>query len=204
MSAESTAVTSRPAGRPRSAEADQRILQATIDLFAERGYEGLTIEAVAERSGVAKSTIYRRWPNKVELLIDAMDHLSDSDQGSPPVLDTGSIEADLLQIAKRLRHMLQETDLGRTIPAAAAAAARHPELALAHQEKVARRRAPSLEVAENAIRRGELPATTDPQLLIDLVAGPIFYRGFISGGALDDAALQALVAAALAGVRAGT
>jgi len=67
--------TSRRPGRPRSEQAEQAIIEATLDLFAERGFEGVCVEAVAARAGVGKATIYRRWPNKEELLLAAFGSL---------------------------------------------------------------------------------------------------------------------------------
>src|SRR5436190_22729254 len=67
--------TTRRPGRPRSEQAEQAIIEATLDLFAEQGFEGVCVEAVAGRAGVGKATIYRRWPNKEELLLAALGSL---------------------------------------------------------------------------------------------------------------------------------
>lgn len=186
-------------GRPRSVEADEAILVAAAALFAEHGYEGLRVEDVAEAAGVAKTTVYRRYPSKAELLLAAVEHLAGTEAAAP---DTGTIEGDLLEAARNVRRVLTHSDLGRTIPAALAAAAAHPELADAHRALVARRRGAILEVVRRAVAGGELPAGTDPALLVDQVVAPIFYRTFVSGGRVDDRTLRALVASAVAGARA--
>lgn len=185
-------------GRPRSAAADQAILDATIDLFADLGFEGVSIEAVAERAGVAKSTVYRRYPTKIDLIMASW-------QGCGPDLeapiDTGAIDSDLLAAAHRLRSVFTESRKGKAVPAALSAAARFPEFAEAHHAFLGERRAPILATVTGAVARGELRADTDPELLIDLVTGPIFYRAFNSGGTLTDDDLVAIVTHALASFR---
>ena len=90
-----SAGTSRRPGRPRSEQAEQAIIEATLDLFAEQGFEGVCVEAVAARAGVGKATIYRRWPNKEELLLAALSSMK-----SPFPEPTGNVRDDLIaQIA---------------------------------------------------------------------------------------------------------
>ncbi len=188
-------------GRPRSSAADQAILDATVALFAELGYEGLTIEAVADRAGVAKSTIYRRYTDKAELLLAAVECSTPGDGAAP---DTGSLADDLYLVARNLRRVLTSTDAGRTLPATLAAMARHPALAHAHQAFLSRRRKAALAAVERGIERGEIAPGTDPDLLVDSVAGPIFYRIFVRHSAIDDRTLRTLVDAAIAAHRPGT
>ena len=82
---------SRRPGRPRSEQAEQAIIEATLDLFGEQGFEGVCVEAVAARAGVGKATIYRRWPNKEELLLAALSSMK-----SPIPEPTGSVRDDLV------------------------------------------------------------------------------------------------------------
>ena len=185
-------------GRPRSAAADEAILGATVELFAELGFEGVSIEAVAEQAGVAKSTVYRRYPTKIDLVMAAWGHCSPQADGP---IDTGGIDGDLLVAAHRLRTVFTESAVGRAVPSALSAAARFPAFAEAHHSFIAARRAPVRAAVERAVARGELRADTDALLLIDLVSGPIFYRAFNSGGTLTDADLEAIVAHAVASFR---
>ncbi len=185
-------------GRPRSSEADQAILDATVALFADRGYEGLTIEAVAEQAGVAKSTIYRRYTDKADLLLAAVECSTDGESASP---DTGSLADDLYLIAQHLRRVLTTTDAGKTLPATIAAMARHPALAEAHQAFLSRRRQAALAAVERGIARGDVAEHTDPDLLVDMVAGPIFYRTFVRRTEVDDLTLRELVDAVVASHR---
>ena len=98
-------------GRPRSAAADTAILDATIDLFAECGFEGVTMEAVAERAGVAKSTVYRRYPSKLDMIMAAWSDCSPD--GDEVDVDTGSLELDLRSAAARLRRVFGSDPVGR-------------------------------------------------------------------------------------------
>jgi AcrR family transcriptional regulator len=168
-------------------------VEAVLDVFAAGGYDGLTIEAVAERAGVARSTVYRRYPAKDELLAGALEHLASVEPLDP---DTGSVEGDLLEIARGLRRLLRGR-IGRTVPAALTAAARQPVVARDHRRLVALRRQPALAAVRRGVERGELDVDTDPDLLVDLVSGPVFYRHFLSGGPLDDAVLRELVRCAV-------
>jgi AcrR family transcriptional regulator len=191
-------VTACRPGRPRSTAADQAILDATSALFAERGYAGITIEAVADRAGVAKSTIYRRYADKADLVLAAVECTATTDTGPT---DTGSLREDLRAIARNLVLVFTTTDVGKTLPATIAAMARHPELAQAHQEFLSHRRRAAIEAVTRGRARGEVAPDTDPDLLVDMVAGPIFYRTFVRRIAIDDRTLTTLVDAALAAHR---
>ncbi|MCX7620860.1 MAG: TetR/AcrR family transcriptional regulator [Acidimicrobiales bacterium] len=181
-------------GRPRSTEADQAIIDATLDLFAAHGYDGVTIEAVAENAGVARSTIYRRFPTKAELLMAALEATTPAEGLMP---DTGSLEDDLFQLAVNLRQLLRSSRLGRVLPAALAARSIHPELAALHENFIRRRRKRSIEIVRRAIERAEIRQDTDPEILIDAVVGPLFFRKLLSGGRIDDRALRQFAKAAV-------
>src|SRR5690606_6245042 len=116
-------------GRPRSSQVDAAIIAAALELFAESGYEALTIEAVAEAAGVAKSTAYRRYAGKAQLVLAAIDG---ADPGSPVFAaglpETGSIEGDAFLLLVGLRDTFAAEPKSRIIPALTGAAARHPEL----------------------------------------------------------------------------
>lgn len=186
--------TPRSVGRPRSAEADTAILAATIEEFAVSGYEGLRVEAIAERAGVAKSTIYRRYPNKNDLLQAALWQAQSTE---PPIPCTESLEDDLFVVACRLRDKFASDDVGRLIPTIVDAASRHPEFATAHRAFVAERRRGGLERLRTAISQGELSADTDVEMFMDMVGGAIFYRSYVSGTSLDDDTLRRLIRSTL-------
>ena len=169
-------------GRPRSVEADQAIVDAALAVFAEEGFDGLTMEAVAARAGVGKATVYRRYPGKAELVIRAASCLSAAEA---PEADTGSLRGDLQAIARNLVHLLTATVAGRCVPELVAALPRCAQLAGEHRRFIAARRRLTVRAVDRAVARGELPADTDAEIVADLLAGPIFYRHLVMRGRLD-------------------
>lgn len=177
-------------GRPRSAEADAAILDAATDLFCELGYEGLSIEGVAAKAGVGKTTIYRRYPTKLDLVMAVSGSVS---KGMIPTPDTGSLRADLIAIARGFTNMLCQTAAGRAIPMMLAAKAANPELAAAHEAFVQERRDITIGVIRRGIARGEMPRDTDPVMIADLVMGAPFQRVFVTGKPVTPRYLEAMV-----------
>src|SRR5439155_3363439 len=108
----------RPPGRPRSAEADEAILEAAVELFAEVGLEGLTVEGVAARAGVGKATIYRRYPGKADLVVAAARRFTEGPIDPP---DTGSTRGNFRALVDGVIRLLTTTPLGRVLPILVAA-----------------------------------------------------------------------------------
>jgi AcrR family transcriptional regulator len=185
----------RQVGRPRSEEADRAILDAALQLFAEAGFDGLTVEGVAARAGVGKATIYRRYPGKVDLVMAAARVVC---LAEVPHLDTGSVAEDLRAIARGLVHLLTETVAGPAVAQIVSELDRNPELRHAHSDFIATRRALTTAAVQRGVERGELVPETDAELVTDLVGGPIFYRYLLSGQPLDDAFADHLVESVLA------
>jgi AcrR family transcriptional regulator len=183
-------VDARRPGRPRSPECDEAILEAAVELFAEGGLDGVTVEGVAARAGVGKATIYRRYPCKVDLVIAASRSFAVDREEHP---DTGNTHDDLRALVDRLITMLTTTALGRALPMMVADRARVPELAEAHLDIVREKRAMHREAVLRGIARGDISADADPEAVIDAYVGPIFYRFLISDAALDAAFADALV-----------
>ena len=178
-------VETRPPGRPRSAEADQAILQAALELLAEDGYRALTMERVRERSGVGKATIYRRYASKQELVAAAISHLN-SDIPLPD--DTGSVEGDFAATAQTILERAGETGALALMPRLLSEVAGDDEMhALFSSHLVEPRRRVVRGIVERAKARGEVRADVDPDLAVDLVVGPMIYRLIMAGG--DRAAL---------------
>jgi AcrR family transcriptional regulator len=169
-------------GRPRSAEADEAIVDAALAVFAEEGFDGLTMEAVAARAGVGKATVYRRYPGKAELVIRAASCLT---AAAAPEADTGSLRGDLQALARNLVHLLTGTVAGRCVPELVAALPRCEQLAAEHEQFTAARRRLTVRAVQRAVARGEVPADTDTEIVADLLAGPIFYRHLVLRGRLD-------------------
>ena len=173
--------THRGPGRPRSAEADAAILEAAAELFADQGFEGMSVDAVAQHAGVSKATIYRRYPGKVELCMAASRHLC---ARQVPVVDTGTVRDDLREHARALARLLRTTVVGRAVPQMVADAARNPELADAYRKFTAERRATIAAAVGRGVERGELPATADGDLAAEMLSGTVFYRHLIARGSL--------------------
>jgi len=159
-------------GRPRSARAHRAILDATIDLLIEAGYRGMSVEGVADRAGVGKTTIYRRWPAKEALVADALAEI----EAEMPVVDTGDTRADLLALLDNVRHVGATTRLGQLLPRLIGEVGSNPALFQVVQEKVI---APRLRLLtgplERAVARGELRADLDPAAVVTALIGPAFF-----------------------------
>lgn len=188
-------VTSEPSTgvRRRSSRAHADILAATIDLLADLGFAGLTIEGIAARAGVGKSTIYRHWSSKAHLVIEAFGSLA---RAEPPVR-TGDLRTDLVARLRAVIAAVNSPPLGPIIPSLIDAAERDPELAELHRRFTAQRRRFVLDVLESAIDQGVVAPGADVELVADLLAGPVFYRRLISRAALDSGYAERLVDALL-------
>ncbi|GAA4968834.1 AcrR family transcriptional regulator [Nonomuraea thailandensis] len=173
----------------------QEIFDATLRLVAERGYDGLTVEGVAERSGVNKTTIYRWWPSKAALLGAALVESDVLGFDSP---DTGSLRGDLVALVEGVRRLLTEPPGSDIAVAALGAAVRHPELDARRffADRFARER----EIFERAVGRGELKASADPMLIVDLLAGAVWMRSVFRGLRVDDDFATEAVSALLDGI----
>lgn len=156
----------------RSERVVASVLEATVAELAAVGYGALRLEDVASRAGVAKTTIYRRWPTKLELVQEAFRHLT---AWHEPLPDTGSVRGDILALIDRAV-ALCKTEQGRAISRVITT-----EFGDAEFEKIARNmrdesRAYRARIVESAIARGELPADTDPIIVLDAIFAPIMSR----------------------------
>jgi AcrR family transcriptional regulator len=184
---------------PRVERSRQAILDATLQLLARDGDVGsLTVEAVAARSGVAKTTIYRRWRDKWELALDAVmiDMLPRLDE---PV-DVGDTRKELLTFINSVVKMLATPPYGQAMQALVSQIATDPDLARVYREQVVEpRHAELTPVIKRGIARGDLRPDTDVRLIHELLIGPIFYRLLFSGAPLDRNLGRRIVDAILAG-----
>jgi AcrR family transcriptional regulator len=157
---------------PRVARSREAVLAAAAELLGEEGAAGFSIDAVARRSGVARTTIYRHWPEPPALLFDAFRHAAEP----TPAPDTGSLRDDLVELYTHLSEKLPGTCYGRMLPVLLDAATRDPTLAPLHRQFIQERRQPAREVIRSGVERGEAPADIDVEALVDRLAGPVFYR----------------------------
>ena len=166
----------RPGGRAERVRA--AVLGAAAELLTEVGYEKMSIEDVAARAGVHKTTVYRRWPTKAELTADAAQlHSADA----VPIPDTGTVVGDLKLLAREVVANIGSEGGSRRSRSIAAAASTSDELATAMHGFWAHRLALSSQVVERAIERGELPASVDANLIIETVIGPLWLRLLLTG-----------------------
>jgi AcrR family transcriptional regulator len=175
--------------RPRSPEG--AVLRATLDLIAEHGVHAVTVDAVADRSGVSRPTIYRRWGSRDSLIHAAFMRL----QGALVEMDTGSLRGDLTVLLRQLVGYLNKI---RVFPSLMEAAARDPELAAVREETERRGRSVYERVIRRGVERGELPAGLDVELFTDLLISPFVYRRVISQSIVDPASIEPVLDAVLA------
>jgi AcrR family transcriptional regulator len=161
-------------GRPRSAEADTAIVAATLELLAERGFQSTTMDSIADRAGVAKNTIYRRWAAKEELLAEALDNLV-----GPPVEvdDRAGVEEFLREHSRDTVRALSDPLVRRILPDLVGELHRNRAFAVAFADRLVRpRRAAFVDGLRRAVERGELGLDVDVELVADLLVGPPFAR----------------------------
>jgi AcrR family transcriptional regulator len=188
----------RPRGRPRSERARSAILTAAADLILDEGGLAASMDAVAERAGVSKATIYRWWPSKEMLVLDA---LLDLFGGGAPDADTGSLHEDLLALVLHFVHQVEGRQLGRVIAALAAEAQSNPDFAEAyHTHYIGHRRKPVRAALERAIERGAAPAALDVDAAIDLIYGPLHHRLLHGHAPLSEEFARTIVEFAVAAI----
>jgi AcrR family transcriptional regulator len=182
-----------PRGRPRSAAAQRKILAATAKLLSEGGFQAVTMEAVAARAGVAKTTLYRWWPNRAAVALDCVS------ARMTPIADrarTGSYRKRFQRQLKATIRLLNGKQ-GQSILALIGAKQTDPPLGQAYSEQIARpRRAQTRRLAHQAIQARELAPGTDPDLFLDAIYGPLYYRKVVSGEPVTNDFIDRIVDAA--------
>ena len=198
MTEAATTVAPVPASEAaRACRSGDAILAATLELLAERGLEGLTVDGVAARAKVGKATIYRHWRSRAELVMDAMASLA-----MPPAPEpTGDLRTDLCATFTALAGVLRDPDRSRLLASLVDAAERDPELGALHVAHGAVRRAPARSLVHAAVERGELAPGTDPDLVVDLLVGPLFYRRLLAHEQVTASYVESVVDTVLAGLR---
>jgi AcrR family transcriptional regulator len=177
-------------GRPRSKEADGSILAATLELAGEVGINGMSMDVLAQRAGVSKATIYRRWSSKELLVIDALrSAMSPLDD-----VDTGRIGTDLRTYLGELAARMSAKDrMNDVLPHLIEVATHDPLIRESLDHYVQFRRVPLRRILERGVEREEIPVEADLDTIIDALIGPFIYRRLLSGGPLDDDFIDRLV-----------
>ena len=188
--------TKRPGGR--SADNLARIVGATGELLVEKGYARLSAEEVAERAGVHRSTVHRRFPTRAELVAHLMTTLA---RERVPVPDTGSLSGDLLAFASVVSRATADPIAGALTRAVVAEGGDRTELGAVSAAFWAQRWEGAGEIVRRAIARGELPEGTDHRLVVELVVAPIQFRRFITSEPVTDELLVQIVRTVVGGAR---
>jgi AcrR family transcriptional regulator len=170
-------------GRPRSEKTKNAILTAAYELLLENGFGAVTIEKIAERAGVSKATIYKWWPNKAAVVMDAF---FDAAVVRLPIPDTGSTMNDMtIQVNNLAKFLISQE--GKVINEIIAEGQYDQKLAETYRTIYFKpRRLDSRHILERGISRGELRGNLDIELIIDLIFGPLFYRLLITGDLVDE------------------
>ncbi|AWB92971.1 TetR/AcrR family transcriptional regulator [Aeromicrobium chenweiae] len=183
----------------RSARVREAVLNAAFSELVESGYAGLSVESVATRAQVNKTTIYRRWSTLDNLLVDALTTWSDD----VPAVDTGSIESDLLALGGHLGRIFNYGP-GRQVAAfVLTAGLEGGELREAARRYFDHQTERVLPTVERAIARGEIPADCDPLALLDTFRAPLAYRLVTAGEPVDADLIARATGITLAAARAG-
>ncbi|MET9249555.1 TetR/AcrR family transcriptional regulator [Nonomuraea sp. NPDC003709] len=193
-----SAGTVRPGGR--TARVRAAVMEATQDELVEHGFHGLTMDQVAARAGVGKTTVYRRWGSRAGLVTDLMTELANQ---STPHADTGGVEADLRANALSVLGAINDGRLGATFQAVIAAATSDEQAAGALRAFYLRRIAEWANVVDLAVKRGELPAGTDGAEVIRAISAPLYYRLVVTREPVTEQDAERSVARTLAAARSG-
>ena len=188
----------RPPGRPRSEQARQAILRSTLRILESSGFSELTIEDVADRAGVGKTTVYRWWPNKGALIADAFASNTTRTLRFP---DTGSVFSDMSRQMRQLVKVFR-SPRGRIVSAILAAGQRDKDVIAAFRDRFLwPRRREAYATLRRGVRRGELRKDLDPDLVLDSLYGPIYMRFLIRHDRLTPEFVDRLCALVLGGAR---
>lgn len=157
---------------PRVARSKRAVLEATMDLLAEEGFGAMAIETIAARAGVAKTTVYRHWPDRTALLVDAVKQLAACEE----LPRTGDARSDLVKAMIDLNDRFHMTRYGKSLPAIIAAAEHDPDLAAALNQHASERRRMLTQRLLEGVRKGDLPAGIDPERVQAMLVGAVMHR----------------------------
>ncbi len=166
---------------PRIERTRKVVLEAAVELITEIGYDNTTIEGVSERCGVARSTIYRHWAGRNDLLVDAVKHRLIGQ----PEIDTGSLRSDVLALLQDLVRWFGSTDGVMMVLHLLTVAHRDEQVKKLHREATRGRRNYLAHVIQRAIDRGEVPADLDPQEAANDLVGAFFYKKIVVHEEID-------------------
>jgi AcrR family transcriptional regulator len=186
-----------PRGRPRSEEARHAVLNATIEIMQEDGLRGASVDRIAERSGVSKTTIYKWWPSKMSVAVDAFYERLASDS---PVPDTGSAAQDF-RVLLRAVMAFYNGSLGTIYAQLVGESQFYPdERDRIRTNQVNLRREAVMEIWNRGTERGELNSNIDPEVVLDIIFGAAMYRKATGHGGMEPSDADAIVNTAMYGL----
>jgi AcrR family transcriptional regulator len=165
------------------------VLRITSELLKESGLGGFSVDEVSRRSGVAKTTIYRHWPMRTDLIIDACSQISTTHEAP----DTGSFEGDVTALLTNTAELLRTANWSSVMPSIIDEAERNPRIAEVHSRIQMGHTAPFQQIIKRAIVKGELPKGTNVAAVIASLLGPLFYRRWFSREPLDGPFVKGVV-----------
>ena len=187
-------------GRPRSERARKAILEAAAELLLARGLSAVSMDAVAEEAGVSKATIYRWWPTKETLALDAL--FNEWAAARPLPRDTGSLGGDLLSLLRPWARLARSAPYGRVIAALITESQTDPVFAADYRQRfVEPRREQGRAIFHRAIGRGEISAGTKVEVALDLIYGSMYHRLLHGHASLSDTFVRDVVDTVLEGIR---
>lgn len=192
------ALSSENALDPRVIVSRERVLTTTLDLLTEAGLDELTIDDISRRSGVAKTTIYRHWPNRSALVIDACSRMTDGDEAPP---DTGSLEGDVRAILTNIAELLGTARWSSIVPSIVDATEHDQAFADIHRRIQRGHAAPLRTALDRAALRGEISSTIDRSAVTAALLGPLFYRRWFSREPINATFIDGIIRSTVADLR---
>jgi AcrR family transcriptional regulator len=187
-------------GRPRSEAARKAILAAAAELLLDRGLPGVSMDAVAERAGVSKATIYRWWPTKETLALDML--YNEWTRVTPQIYESGSLRVDLFSLLSAWSRLASGRPYGRVVAAMLMEGQTDPAFSAEYLRRMVEpRRDQARAIFGAAVERGEIPADTNIEVAIDLIYGPLYHRLLHGHAPLDDQFVDDIVDMALRGIQ---
>jgi AcrR family transcriptional regulator len=173
----------------RSARVRRAVLDATLQVVVEQGTSALSVGEIARLAGVHDTSIYRRWPTKEHLILDA---LLDASQAHIPIPDTGALRSDLVAFATLVADYLADP-IGQALMTSMAVAGDDAPLAAARAQFWQSRFELARTIIDRAVTRGEVPVGTDPAMVLELTIAPVHFRALLTREPLDDDVIGRLV-----------
>ena len=161
-------------------------MKAAVEIVAERGFSGASIDAIAERSGVARSTIYRHWPQRMDLLLQAVG----AEVGRLQALVVGDLRTDLIAISTNIAELLLSEPVGSACASMILESRRDPSIDELLQRFVKQRKRAAVQVIEKAIARGEIAAGSEAGAMVDDLVAPIFFQALVLRVSIGEARIE--------------